>query len=104
MSEDTQKTQEMPIVSGRKTRAKLKLMDALSAIAVLMLILEFWLFQEDQLSALALWLLIIVVLGAQIMKLRLRCPNCGGSVYQGWRYSYRAKVPGTCHHCEAPLP
>jgi len=91
-------------VPGRKTRMKLKMLDAVSAGAVLMLALEFWLFKEHQLGALALWLLIMVVLGAQIIKLRLSCPGCGGGVYRGWHYSYRGKVPGNCHHCGAPLP
>ena len=90
--------------SGGKTRRKLKFLDGLSALAVLLLALEFWLFSGYFFAPVALWLLIIVVLAAQILKLRLSCPNCGGSVYRGWRYSYQSKVPGTCHHCGKDLP
>jgi hypothetical protein len=108
VSEDATKSSENSekgtASAGRKTRARLKFLDALSAGAVLVLILEFWYFQEDQLGVVALWLLIVVILAAQIAKLRLKCPSCSGSAYRGWRYSYRAKVPGTCPHCDAPLP
>jgi len=89
---------------GLKTRKKLKFLDGLSALAVLLLALEFWISSGHPYSAIALWLLIIVILVSQILKLRLSCPHCGGSVYRGWRYSYRAKVPGECHHCGKPLP
>ena len=79
-------------------------LDGISALAVLVLALEFWFFSDDRLGALALWLLVVVILVSQILKMRLRCPHCGASVYQGWRYSYRSKVPNACGKCEKPLP
>lgn len=91
-------------IGGTKTRKKLKFLDGLSALAVLLLVLEFWVFSVHPYSAIALWLLIVVVLVTQILKLRLSCPACGGSVYRGWRYSYRSKVPDTCRHCGKALP
>lgn len=97
-------TNNAPATAGSKTRMKLKILDGLSALAVLMLIVEFWLFSDERFGAVALWLLIIVVLAAQILKMRLRCPHCGGSVYQSWRYSYRSKVPPNCYQCGKPLP
>jgi len=89
---------------GGKTRRKLKFLDGLSALAVLLLVLEFWVFADHVFAAISLWLAIIVILVAQILKLRLSCPACGGGVYRGWRYSYRSKVPGECHHCGKALP
>ena len=91
-------------IGGVKTRKKLKFLDGLSALAVLLLVLEFWVFSVHPYSAIALWLLIVVVLVAQVLKMRISCPACGHSVYQGWRYSYRAKVPGKCLHCGKALP
>jgi len=90
--------------AGSKTRAKLKFLDGLSAFAVLLLILEFWLYSEDRFGAVALWLLVVVILSVQILKMRIRCPHCAGSVYRSWRYSYRSKVPNNCSHCHQPLP
>lgn len=89
---------------GTKTRSKLKLLDAVSAVAVLMLIIEFSFFSEGVFGAIALWLLVVVILVAQILKTRLRCPNCGAPAYTPWRYSYRSKVSGKCSSCGEPLP
>jgi len=100
----TNNSNNQPSSTGGKTRAKLKFLDGLSALAVMLLILEFWLYSDDRFGAIALWLLIVVIMGAQVAKMRLSCPNCGASVYRGWRYSYRSKVPASCSGCGKPLP
>jgi hypothetical protein len=97
-------TDKLPVGAGHKTRAKLKLLDGISAIAVMLLIIEFWLFSENRFGAMALWLLVAVILAVQLLKLRLRCPSCSAGIYRGWRYSYRSKVPDQCKHCSKPLP
>ena len=91
-------------IGGVKTRKKLKFLDGLSAMAVLLLVLEFWVFSVHPYSAIALWLLVLVILVSQILKLRISCPACGHSVYRSWHYSYRAKVPDKCSNCGKALP
>jgi len=101
LANDTDKMTGSPAV---KTRSKLKLLDAVSALAVILLALEYWYFETSPYSIAALWLLIAVILGSQVIKRRLACPHCGTGVYAPWHYGYRSKVPDTCSHCDKPLP
>lgn len=101
MADGTDKLTGKP---GAKTRAKLKFLDGLSAMAVLFLVLEYWFFEASRYGALALWLLIAVILASQVMKRRISCPNCGAGVYSPWHYGYRSKVPDACSHCGHALP
>ena len=101
MADNTAKTAGKP---GSRTRAKLKFLDGVSALSVLLLALEYLVFEDSQYSAVALWLLIAVILASQVIKRRLSCPNCGAGVYAPWHYGYRSKVPDNCSHCGKPLP
>ncbi len=98
------KADKLSVGAGHKTRAKLKFLDGISAVSVMLLIIEFWLFSENRFGAVALWLLVIVVMAVQLLKLRLRCPGCGAGIYRGWRYSYRTKIPNSCKGCGEALP
>ncbi|PCI59462.1 MAG: hypothetical protein COB37_11490 [Kordiimonadales bacterium] len=102
---DTQQSNgETDATPGVKTRAKLKLIDAISVLVVLGLALEFWFNADQRMGNAALWMLIAVILANQFFKRRLRCPGCGCTLYASWQYSYGSKVADKCRDCGKAVP
>lgn len=102
---DTQQSDdEIEATPGVKTRAKLKVIDALSVLIVFGLALEFWFNADQRMGNAALWMLIAVILANQYFKRRLRCPGCGNALYASWQYSYGSKVADKCKGCGKAVP